>query len=331
MPADRTSKKTSAARLSASPLADNDIPEDRICSMCEKVINRSLDMARHMRQHDPSRVRKYQCTYLTAKGVPCTHSTDQKSNLKTHVRTKHTFEKVYCKYADCTFGHPDPAAVTRHCKKVHDEQPKPRAARAPVYVEPRKGKKVEEPSEPVASTSAAASPSPSFPSDDESEYSSDSSSYSTRTSQFCPSPLSSSSSYQSSREPSPLDTTVLHVHTPEPVFVDALFLQKFADEVEVSGYLENAQYPSLGYESVTHPDIVDEARVTALHLGYPEAVNPQEPFYPLFCDAPYFNPNYWTEIDANIQSSLQDVNFHPDTQELNEARFNLPYFTEYKV
>ncbi|KAF5311457.1 hypothetical protein D9611_011627 [Ephemerocybe angulata] len=300
MPADRTSKKTSAARSSTSP-----VPADRICTICGRVLGRKADVPRHMKRHDPS-AERVQCTYLIAEGVHCPFSTLQPYNLDTHVRTMHTKEPHFCKYADCDYGHTDPAIMSKHYRKVHHEKTKRQAARAP---KPRKGKKVEEPSEPVASTSAAAaaipSPSPSSYSDYGSEYSSDSSSYSTSTSQ---SPVS------------------------EHFFVPALLLQKFEDQFEV-GYLGNSQNLSLpGYAgTVTNPDIVDEAAATALHLGY-EAINP-EPFTPLFCDGPYFPPTYWIDLDANIRSSMQGADFYPDTQELNEGPFNSTweesYFTEH--
>ncbi|KAF6763342.1 hypothetical protein DFP72DRAFT_841445 [Ephemerocybe angulata] len=53
-----------------------------------------------------------------------------------------------------------------------------------------------------------------------------------------------------------------------------------------------------------------------------EAINP-EPFTPLFCDAPYFPPNYWTELDAQICSSTaQGAVFYLDNRELDEARYS---------
>ncbi|KIK50468.1 hypothetical protein GYMLUDRAFT_51178 [Collybiopsis luxurians FD-317 M1] len=90
------------------------------CSICNAVINRKQDFPRHMRIHNENRDSVvFKCPW-----PGCTYDSLQRSNVETHYRI-HTQDKSKA-CPNCDFAASDPSSLTRHRKRHHGYQPKPR-------------------------------------------------------------------------------------------------------------------------------------------------------------------------------------------------------------
>ncbi|KAF7314987.1 Transcriptional repressor CTCF-like [Mycena indigotica] len=97
------------------------------CEVCGLHIRRNTDLPRHMLVHATDKASlMFRCPV-----EGCSHSTLQKSNLQTHIRT-HTRAKPYkCSESlpsgePCDFSTADPSSLHRHRKRKHGYCPKPR-------------------------------------------------------------------------------------------------------------------------------------------------------------------------------------------------------------
>ncbi|KAF6765534.1 hypothetical protein DFP72DRAFT_1039395 [Ephemerocybe angulata] len=278
MPPARTQKKAAAARSA-----------DCVCDVCDTVVSRAPDLKRHMLTHRDEKPFKCMLPLVDSQGneSPCHYAGNQKGNLKTHQRSRlHANVTEPCGFDGCTYESTDPSGLSKHRKRRHNIVPKvSRAIRAPKLGElVALGIKLEE--KPVASRSLSShSPSSSFTSTSSIESELDFWSGSSRT----------SSSSPSSRSSSPRPSRGL---TQEATFIIAETNQPD----DLGGFLSTPQSLTLGQ--------YDLNVAAGYQMGY-NAVN-SVPYSPLFCDAPYFPPGYWSALDA-----FQSV---PDTQEIDQWR-----------
>ncbi|KAF6765523.1 hypothetical protein DFP72DRAFT_1058107 [Ephemerocybe angulata] len=135
MPAARTEKKAAAARSAEAPLPAS-ISSNRVCDICDTVVNRASDLKRHKLTHLDSE-KPFKCTLplVDSQGNerPCTYASNHAANLRTHQRSRrHANERRPCAYEGCTYDATDPASLCRHRQRAHKIMPEfPRAIRAP--------------------------------------------------------------------------------------------------------------------------------------------------------------------------------------------------------
>ncbi|KAL5522046.1 hypothetical protein ACEPAF_1902 [Sanghuangporus sanghuang] len=89
-------------------------PSTFVCAKCGKGFRRRPDYNRHALIHDPD-AERFHCSF-----PGCTHSSLQKSNLKTHYISKHLhLHHHQCNFYGCTKSYSDASALIRHEKLTH--------------------------------------------------------------------------------------------------------------------------------------------------------------------------------------------------------------------
>ncbi|KAF7298314.1 Transcriptional repressor CTCF-like [Mycena kentingensis (nom. inval.)] len=100
------------------------------CQACGLFIRRSTDLPRHMLVHSKDKsALMFRCPV-----DGCGHSTLQKSNLATHIRTHtrakpHKCPEILKSGVPCAFVTADPSSLHRHRKRKHGYQPKTKKRR----------------------------------------------------------------------------------------------------------------------------------------------------------------------------------------------------------
>ncbi|KAF9267499.1 hypothetical protein L218DRAFT_691761 [Marasmius fiardii PR-910] len=92
------------------------------CDNCKYTTDRSVDLQRHSVRHmsvEQQKACSFFCPYPN-----CHYQAFQKSNLNTHLKIHTKVKDQIC--PDCDFETNDPASLTRHRKRLHDYQPRPR-------------------------------------------------------------------------------------------------------------------------------------------------------------------------------------------------------------
>ncbi|KAL5501048.1 hypothetical protein ACEPAH_9435 [Sanghuangporus vaninii] len=89
-------------------------PSTFVCTKCGKGFRRRSDCNRHALIHDPD-AERFHCSF-----PGCTHTSLQKSNLKTHYISKHLQLRHHqCNFNGCTKSYSDASALIRHEKLTH--------------------------------------------------------------------------------------------------------------------------------------------------------------------------------------------------------------------
>ncbi|KAL5501045.1 hypothetical protein ACEPAH_9432 [Sanghuangporus vaninii] len=89
-------------------------PSTFVCAKCGKGFRRRSDCNRHALIHDPD-AERFHCSF-----PGCTHTSLQKSNLKTHYISKHLQLRHHqCNFNGCTKSYSDASALIRHEKLTH--------------------------------------------------------------------------------------------------------------------------------------------------------------------------------------------------------------------
>ncbi|KAF7317263.1 hypothetical protein HMN09_00461400 [Mycena chlorophos] len=90
------------------------------CKDCAYSANRQTELERHSIQHMSDEERDKRMFHCTFAG--CTHKTLQQSNLKSHIRAKHTNEKPFaCEVSGCEYRSADQPGLVHHRASKHAE------------------------------------------------------------------------------------------------------------------------------------------------------------------------------------------------------------------
>ncbi|CAK5279133.1 unnamed protein product [Mycena citricolor] len=116
----------SAAPPSRLPLKGEDL--GATCEICNVYLRRTTDLPRHMLLHSKDK----ESLMFRCPVEGCGHSTLQKSNLATHIRTHtrakpHKCPETFPDGQKCDFSTADPSSLHRHRKRKHGYTPRQKA------------------------------------------------------------------------------------------------------------------------------------------------------------------------------------------------------------